>query len=616
MKGLLIVSLFAGIENLRAQSTAFTYQGLLNVSNSPATGSYDLAFTLYATNAPATNTVAVAGPLTNLDTAVSNGLFTVSLNFSNITFLGTNYWVQINAATNGDTNLLPLLPLLPITPTPYAISAGTAGTLLGSLPLSQLPAAVLTNSASNVTLTGTFSGNGTGLTNVTAVATNVPTLTAGSGIIIVTNGSPITNYTISRTNGGGVQTDYTNTWTGTNTFTNTVIATNAAAFNQFAGTFSGNGAGLTNLPAQVLSSTYTNAVNFSNSADVFAGDGAGLTNVTAAGLTGTNSSAVSFTNAGNVFVGSGAGLTSLNASQLTGGPWTNASVAGIANSSAYNQSNPVTSAFATISTNAHLHLTDEWGTTYNTHTNGALTIVMTNGNTLNWSNGGLTLSSNASYLSYSNGNLSVSGGFVGDGSALTNVTATALSGTYSAPVFLTNTANIFDGNGGGLTNLAAASIEPGSAGISISGNAATATYATNAGTAILASNLVSGISITNAIITNTVFSGDGGGLTNLLLTNAAPSLPANFGAMAFNTYYTNTWGRPAFVSVQFASGSDTISNAFYLFSTNSYAFPPVVVAAGAYNSVRDFLLPPNWWFSITNYDSAASGISTNYVILQ
>ena len=41
-----------------AQGTAFTYQGRLNSSGSPANGSYDLTFTLYTTNFTGT---AIAG---------------------------------------------------------------------------------------------------------------------------------------------------------------------------------------------------------------------------------------------------------------------------------------------------------------------------------------------------------------------------------------------------------------------------------------------------------------------------------------------------------------------------------------------------------------------------
>ncbi|MGA2852751.1 MAG: hypothetical protein ABSE90_01270, partial [Verrucomicrobiota bacterium] len=58
-----------------AQGTAFSYQGRLNASGSPATGIYDLRF---AVCDALTNGSVVAGPLTNSATGVSNGLFAVT----------------------------------------------------------------------------------------------------------------------------------------------------------------------------------------------------------------------------------------------------------------------------------------------------------------------------------------------------------------------------------------------------------------------------------------------------------------------------------------------------------------------------------------------------------
>jgi len=48
--------------------------------------------------------------------------------------------------------------------------------LVGNLALAQLPAAVLTNGTTGVTLTGTFTGNGAGLTNLNASQINIGTV--------------------------------------------------------------------------------------------------------------------------------------------------------------------------------------------------------------------------------------------------------------------------------------------------------------------------------------------------------------------------------------------------------------------------------------------------------
>ena len=61
-----------------AQGTAFTYQGQLNSGGSPANGSYDLQFGLWSA---ASGPSQIGSTLTNTATAVSNGLFTVTLDF-------------------------------------------------------------------------------------------------------------------------------------------------------------------------------------------------------------------------------------------------------------------------------------------------------------------------------------------------------------------------------------------------------------------------------------------------------------------------------------------------------------------------------------------------------
>ena len=67
-----------GTTPAKAVSTAFTYQGRLDVAGVPANGTNDLTFTLYdAVNAGAT----VGTSNTVNDLVISNGLFTVTLDF-------------------------------------------------------------------------------------------------------------------------------------------------------------------------------------------------------------------------------------------------------------------------------------------------------------------------------------------------------------------------------------------------------------------------------------------------------------------------------------------------------------------------------------------------------
>jgi hypothetical protein len=164
-----------------AQGTAFSYQGRLDASGSPANGSYDLEFTICDALA---NGSVVAGPLTNSATGVSNGLFTVTLDFGSGVFGGSARWLQVGVRTNGNGAFTTLAPRQQLLPTPYSVMASAASNLLGTLPAAQLsgtlPASVLAEYSGTVALTnggnsfngsfsGSFGGDGSGLTNVAGV---------------------------------------------------------------------------------------------------------------------------------------------------------------------------------------------------------------------------------------------------------------------------------------------------------------------------------------------------------------------------------------------------------------------------------------------------------------
>jgi hypothetical protein len=104
---------------IRAQGTAFTYQGQLQSGASPATGLYDMTFALFNANSGG----AQVGPtITDLAVPVTNGLFMVILDFGSV-YNGTTYWLQIGVRTNGALLYNPLSPRQQLTPTPYAITA-------------------------------------------------------------------------------------------------------------------------------------------------------------------------------------------------------------------------------------------------------------------------------------------------------------------------------------------------------------------------------------------------------------------------------------------------------------------------------------------------------------
>lgn len=177
------------LSTAHAQGTAFTYQGWLNDGANPASGSYDLTFSLYDTNVLGN---LLAGPLTNSATAINNGLFTVTLDFGADVFTGSNDWLEISVRTNGAGAFSVLSPRQQTLPTPYAIFAANASVAGAAL------VAGSANSVSTTNISGTIAD--------TQLSTNVALL----------NGSPVFAGTISAT------------------------------------LFSGNGAGLTNVPGTIL----------------------------------------------------------------------------------------------------------------------------------------------------------------------------------------------------------------------------------------------------------------------------------------------------------------------------------------------------------------------------
>ena len=156
-----------------AQGTAFTYQGQLTGSNSPAHGTYDLTFKLWNASSGGSQ---VGSTITASGTVITNGLFTVILDFGS-QYSGTSYWLELGVRTNGASLFTTLSPRQELTPTPYAI---TAENVDGSVPASQLtgtlPSGDLSGTYSNPldlnNAGNIFDGNGAGLTGVNAAQLN------------------------------------------------------------------------------------------------------------------------------------------------------------------------------------------------------------------------------------------------------------------------------------------------------------------------------------------------------------------------------------------------------------------------------------------------------------
>jgi hypothetical protein len=153
-----------------AQGNAFTYQGQLQNNGRPAAGIYNLAFSLFGTS---TSGIALAGPVTNNTIIVTNGLFTVPIDFGPGTLTGGTHWLEIAVETNGANTFTTLTPRQQLTPAPCAIYAEgvNAAGISGTLPAASLGGTygslVTFNNAGN-----SFSGNGAGLTGLNATTLN------------------------------------------------------------------------------------------------------------------------------------------------------------------------------------------------------------------------------------------------------------------------------------------------------------------------------------------------------------------------------------------------------------------------------------------------------------
>ncbi len=137
--------------------TAFTYQGRLADGTNAASNLYDLDFALF--DVP-TGGSQLGMSVTYSGHPVSNGWFTVTLDFGASAFNGDARWLQLQVRTNGSrlTPFTSLNPRQPLTPSPNALHAANAGTALATAAgvvsnLSLAPGAVTSDKIADGTLT-------------------------------------------------------------------------------------------------------------------------------------------------------------------------------------------------------------------------------------------------------------------------------------------------------------------------------------------------------------------------------------------------------------------------------------------------------------------------------
>jgi hypothetical protein len=128
---ILIFCLVIGAAGAAAQTNEFTYQGKLSDSGTPST-TYDFEFRLCPSAlvcSPLIQTIQRSG------IAVTNGVFTVTLDFDAVHFSGSNRYLEIRVRRNSSESWTTLSPRQQITSAPYAVRSLNATSADNSLQL-------------------------------------------------------------------------------------------------------------------------------------------------------------------------------------------------------------------------------------------------------------------------------------------------------------------------------------------------------------------------------------------------------------------------------------------------------------------------------------------------
>lgn len=105
-----------------SQSSEFAFQGRLTDSGVPVAVNYDLRFKLYSQSAGGT----AIGTVERTDVPVSNGVFTVKLDFGAAAFDGAARWIETEVKPSGSGTYQPLNPRVFLTTVPYSVRSLSA----------------------------------------------------------------------------------------------------------------------------------------------------------------------------------------------------------------------------------------------------------------------------------------------------------------------------------------------------------------------------------------------------------------------------------------------------------------------------------------------------------
>jgi hypothetical protein len=300
------------------QSTSFTYQGRLTDGGTAANGNYDLQFGLWDSASGGTQ---IGSTLTLSTVPVSNGVFTVSLDFGAAAFPGASRFLEISARPVGGSFAL-LTPRQPVTSTPYAIRSANASLADNATELNGVAANqyVQTNDSRLADARTPTAGSTNYIQNSSAQQAGATFNISGDGLSGGTLSANIVNavnqYNISGTAVLSASTSNGNTFVGTQFGTggslNTIVGSQAGKNNTgnnnvIVGAQSGEvNTGTDNIIIGVLAGL----ANTSGGENVFIGRSAGQSNTTGGFgvFIGSGAGANTTSPSNNVFVGGDAGI--------------------------------------------------------------------------------------------------------------------------------------------------------------------------------------------------------------------------------------------------------------------------------------------------------------------